>query len=212
MLCGFEPFQHPELVGIVQTLASSQVKRIAMRTDAAALANSQDAQGAVDFGVRVFEVPFLPKEMDALSQAVAPLEASFAGIAGIRSAAATLGVTTFICADISVCKHTAPYFMSTVQAAVVAGVDAIKISASQGVEAGKIATMLGGISGDNGSVGDAQTSMLDKAHSMATQSSIAFFGDGCEHFLQGAVLYEKKSETKTISGEKEAANNVWSDI
>lgn len=177
MLRGFEPFQHPELVGIVQTLASSQIRRLGMRTDAAALANPDDARGCIDFGVRVFEIPFLPREMDALSQA-APLEASLAGIAGIRNAAAVLDAKVFVCTDIYLCKHTAPYFVDTVQVAIAAGIDAIRLSIWQDTEPVSRGSL------------PVEPSVLNAAHAAATQSSIVFFGDGCEEHLAGATLYE----------------------
>ena len=182
MLRGFEPFQHPDLVDIIHSLTAAKFRRIGMRTDGAALANPRDAQGCIDNGVRVFEIPFLPREMDALSK-TAPLEASFAGIQGIRNASAALGVVTFICADIVVCAHTAKYFNSTVQAAIATGVDAIRLNCdgicdeSRG-EPKQAAELLGG------------TTVLNQAHSLATQNSVAFFGDGCESFLEGAKLYE----------------------
>ena len=224
MLRGFEPFQHPDLVGIIQTLAmatgevplavgttensaasvttnstpTTKIRRIGMRTDGAALANLRDAQGCIDNGVRVFEIPFLPREMDALSQ-TAPLEASFAGIRGIRSASAALGVAVFICADITICMHTAKYFTTTVQAVIAAGVDAIRLSCGGGCDRGHNessneptdpAELLGG------------KTVLNQAHSLATQNSLAFFGDGCEDYLGGASLYEVINETAGTAGEK----------
>ena len=188
MLRGFEPFQHPDLVGIIHALAEANPRRIGMRTDAAALANLRDAQGCIDNGVRVFEIPFLPREMDALSQ-TAPLEASFAGIRGIRSASAALGVAVFVCADITVCAHTAKYFLSMVQAAIAAGVDAIRLSCD---EPARLAELLGG------------KTVLNQVHSLATQNSTAFFGDGCEDYLGGASLYEVINETAGMAaGEKQ---------
>ena len=190
MLRGFEPFQHPDLVGIIHTLVEAKPRRIGMRTDGAALANLRDAQGCIDNGVRVFEIPFLPREMDALSQ-TAPLEASFAGIRGIRSASAALGVAVFICADITICTHTAKYFTATVQAAIAAGVDAIRLSCDGGCdEPNRLAELLGG------------KTVLNQAHSLATQNSVAFFGDGCEDYLGGASLYEVIAETAGTAGEK----------
>ena len=188
MLRGFEPFQHPDLVGIIQTLAEAKPRRIGMRTDGAALANLRDAQGCIDNGVRVFEIPFLPREMDALSQ-TAPMEASFAGIRGIRSASAALGAAVFICADITICTHTAKYFTTTVQAAIAAGVDAIRLNCD---EPKQVTELLGG------------ETILNQAHSLATQNSLAFFGDGCEDYLGGASLYEVINETAgTAAGEKQ---------
>jgi len=181
MLRGFEPFRHPDVVGIIQTLAithkGTQVRRIGMRTDAAALTNPHDAQGCIDNGVRVFEVPFLPQQMDALSQA-APLEARLAGIAEIQAAAQALGKPIFTCVDVYVCKHTAPYFADTVQAALGAGVNAIRISTDQKSGTVDVASLVGG------------RSVLDAVHAAATQNSVAFFGDGCDQYLQGAALYE----------------------
>ena len=200
MLRGFEPFRHPDLVGIIQTLAmatggvsppstraetsatsattnsppTAKIRRIGMRTDGAALANLRDAQGCIDNGVRVFEIPFLPREMDALSQTV-PMEASFAGIRGIRSAQAALATAVFICADIVVCAHTAKYFSGTVQAAIASGVDAIRLSCD---EPNRLEELLGG------------KNILNQAHSLATQNSTVLFGDGCESYLRGARLYE----------------------
>jgi molybdenum cofactor biosynthesis enzyme MoaA len=174
MMRGFEPFQHPDLVGIVQTLSSSRVRRVGVRTDAAALANLRDAQGCIDNGVRIFEIPLLPRALDTLSQAP-PMEASMRGIQGIRSAAAALGVDVFVSADIGVCTHTAAYFMETVQAAIAAGVDAIRITGEESVP---VVQLVGA------------TSTLDLAHSLATRNSVAFFGDGCENYLKGAALYE----------------------
>ena len=178
MLRGFEPFRHPDLVGIIQTLAEAKPRRIGMRTDGAALANLRDAQGCIDNGVRVFEIPFLPREMDALSQA-APMEASFAGIRGIRNASAALGVAVFVCADITTCTHAAKYFLSVVQAAIAAGVDAIRLSHNESSnEPNRLVELLGG------------KNVLNQAHSLATQNSIVLFGDGCESYLSGARLYE----------------------
>ena len=186
MLRGFESFQHPDLVGIIHTLVEAKPRRIGIRTDGAALANSRDAQGCIDNGVRVFEIPFLPREMDALSQ-TAPLEASFAGIRGIRSASAALATAVFVCADITICMHTAKYFTATVQAAIAAGVDAIRLSCDEPTD---LAELLDG------------KTVLNQAHSLATQNSVAFFGDGCEDYLGGASLYEVIAETAGTAGEK----------
>jgi len=195
MMRSFEPFRHPDLVGIIQSLAGQQVmqqlaqqpaaqsrmgvRRIGMRTDASALANLHDAQGCIDNGVRVFEVPFLPQQMDALSQA-ASLEARLAGIAGIQTAAQALGKPIFTCVDIYVCKHTAPYFADTVQSALAAGANAIRISASQELGTVDIATLVGG------------RFVLDAAHASATRNSVPLFGDGCSQYMQGAVIYETR--------------------
>lgn len=183
MMRGYEPFRHPDLVGIVQALAASnstsKVRRIGMRTDATALVSLRDAQGCIDNGVRVFEVPLLPREMDVLSQE-APLDARLAGIQGIRNAAANLGLDTFVCADIFVCTHTAAYFSLVVQAAIAVGVDAVRVS-FDGTDSVPALEALGGIS------------VLDSMHALATQNSLAFFGDGqnghMARYLKGAVLY-----------------------
>lgn|GEM_PF-1458192 len=189
MMCGMEPFRHPSLVSIVQALAAAKVRRVGMRTDAAALANPHDAQGCVGNGVRMFEIPFLPREMDSINQG-APFDVRLAGIQGIRAAATQLGLNVFVCADIFICKHTAPYFVTVMQAAIVAGVDAIRISFAE-ADPASLVTLLGG------------DSILDSAHSLAVQNSVAFFVVGDESFagryLQGAQLYQTITAVETAS-------------
>lgn len=194
MIQGSEPFRHPDLVDIIQALAGSNIRRLGIRTEAAALVNPQDAQGCIDNGVRVFEIPLLPREMDSVVMA-APFEARIAGLRGIRSAAANLGADVFVSAHMLLCTHTAAYFPSTVQAVIAAGFDALRL----GLVAAKPSELIDALGG---------VAALDFAQSAATQNSLAFFLDGDEaelyadRYLKAAQLYSVVAQDKVGTGEK----------
>jgi len=163
MMRDFEPFKHPDLPRIVTALTGAGVRRIAARTDATALVNPADARGCIDAGIRAFEVPIpLPS---------AATDATLRGIAQAQDSAAELGHTLFICGCIELCQHTAPRFFDMAQTALAARVDALRIECP-----------------------DPQHYLDRRAladiHTLATQAGICLFGDGCEAFLKGAVLYE----------------------
>jgi molybdenum cofactor biosynthesis enzyme MoaA len=172
MMDGFEPFKHPELVRIIETLSDAAVTRIGMRTNGAALQNPQNAFGCIDAGVRVFEIPIVAGESekgDRLTGIAGSHEASLQGIARIKEASKELNVATFTVAVLRLCRHNAGDILAMTRAAIRAEVDAIRLEAGQPVAFDE--------------------SALSEAHSAATQAGIAFFGTGCERFLEGATLY-----------------------
>jgi molybdenum cofactor biosynthesis enzyme MoaA len=173
MMRGFEPFSHPDLVRIVSTLVRAGIKQIGMRTDGGAVSNPQAAQGCIDAGVRVFEIPILSghaEKSDRMTGTQGLHDAALRGIRQIKTFANTLKVKAFVCAVIPICSHNASHLLDIVQVALNAGVDAIRIECS-----------------DDELV---DTSLLDTAHTLATRSGVTLFGDGCGAYIEGASLYE----------------------
>ena len=152
-------------------IGSGGVRRLGQRADTAILVDPNDTQSCIVAGMRVFEAPFLPDVLMMTSEpSASSLRNVLQEIAHIQEVAEQQGVSVFIAALISVSSRTAPYFLEMVQYAINAGVDAIRIECT------------------------APRHLINKAslaaaHDAATQAGIAFFGDGCEDYLNGAQLY-----------------------
>ena len=176
MIRGSEPFMHLNLVDIIFELRRAGVARIGVRTDGGALSNPQTARGCIDAGVRVFEILVLAGDAataDRISGTQGLHAASLRGITQVGEAATELDVHTFMVAVIPMTKSNAGQLIAATQAAIAAGAQAIRIEC------------------DDVSLLD--SSALDIAHTLATRSSVAFFGDGCGDFIEGAALYEVRS-------------------
>ncbi|MCL2492285.1 MAG: hypothetical protein FWE87_06050 [Coriobacteriia bacterium] len=173
LLCGYEPFMHPELVRIVSSMVSAGIRRIGMRTDGGALSNPQAAHGCIEAGVRVFEIPLLAgdrEKADRLSATPGLHAASAHGIAQINAASTDLDVAVFVCALIPLCSHNASQLVEMTQAALSAGVCAIRVECT-----------------DKDLI---DHSLIITAHALATRAGVALFGAGCDSFIEGATLYE----------------------
>jgi len=173
MMRGFEPFKHPNLVGIISQLTQSGVRQIGMRTNGGALSSPRDAQGCIEAGVRVFEVPILAgaaKKSDRMSGIQGLHEAALQGVRQINASASDLNANTFVCAIVPICSHNTNQLIGITQAALSAGAQAIRIEC------------------DDLSYLDPE--VLAVAHTIATRASVSFSGDGCDTFIDGARLYE----------------------
>ena len=145
----------------------------ALRTDVDGLVDPRAAQECLEAGTRLFEIPFV-------SETIADV---LPGIARLQEVAERRGITIFIAALIPVTSRTARHFTAVAQEAINAGVTAIRIECS------------------------APSRLIDRAalssaHDAATQAGIAFFGDGCDDYLQGARLY-RVNETGDTRGREE---------
>jgi len=173
MMRGFEPFSHPHLVEIISKLMRAGTRQIGIRTNGAALGNPRDAQGCIETGVRVFEIPILAGTVDKSDRmsAISGLhDRAIQGIKQINASAADLKLSTFVCAVIPLCSHNANQLIGATQEALRAGAQAIRIECSDARYLDRDA--------------------LTMSHTLATRASVAFFGDGCEKFINGAQLYE----------------------
>ena len=173
MMTGFEPFMHPDLVQIVSALTHAGVRQIGMRTNGRALGNPQAAQGCIDAGVRVFEIPFFAGSAelsDRLSGIPGLFQTSQAGVKQVIESSSNLQVKTFVSALIPLCSHNRDELILATQTALAVGVQAIRIQAAI--------------------PGRIDPAALDAAHTLATRSGVAFFGDACDAYIKGASLYE----------------------
>jgi MoaA/NifB/PqqE/SkfB family radical SAM enzyme len=105
---GFEPFAHPDLPRLIAEAVSLGFQRIRLRTDGVALAQRDNAAGALNAGVRHLEVVTLGATAathDALAGHPGHLVAARQGVAAFRDAADAAGVEVFVSGIVTVCRH-----------------------------------------------------------------------------------------------------------
>lgn len=118
LLAGAEPFRHPELPALITTCTDAGFVRIAMETDAGALAIPENAAGSVAAGLRQIHVPLLGP--DAASHDPLVHSASFdqvtAGVTRFLEAAERARVQVVLVGVVPLCDHTlvhAPAIVAT---------------------------------------------------------------------------------------------------
>lgn len=132
-----EPFAHPGLVSIIDCARKENFTRIGMRTDGGALSDRANAAGCISAGVRFFEIVFLsgnPARHDELSGARGLFDAMHAGITHLREFSQAEHTDLAVTAYIPLCTHNAADFAATAQAALDAGIDAIRVEAQPGAK------------------------------------------------------------------------------
>lgn len=131
-LVGYEPFSHPELPAIVRLALDVGVERLMIRTDAGALALGRNAEGALDAGVRLFEIVLLADgpTHDALTERPGLFDAACAGVDRVRDAAERAGLAIALCGLVPVCRHNAPYAPQAAGRLAALGCLAVHIDAS----------------------------------------------------------------------------------
>lgn len=172
ILAGTEPFAHPSLVEIIGAARALEVPRIGVQTDGSALALGQNAAGSVSAGVRFFEFVFLGGNAESHDRAVGRSGAFSSLLAGVSAVkrAASPDRRVFVAGVVRLCPHTVGGFVPAVSAAVSAGVRSVRVESTPGLDLPRAA--------------------VDQAHAIATTAGVALFGDGCDHLLMGARLYE----------------------
>lgn len=160
VLTGFEPFAHPGLVEVLRHPALSAVERIMLTTDGGALSSVQNVFGTLDSGVSVYEIVLRGSHADSHDSYTARpglFNAAMQGVTQLRAVSNERDQHIFVTAVIDICKHNAHEFLSIVEAALKAGVDAIRIQDSDKLIA---------------------PGFIKAAHEMATSSSVLLFGEG----------------------------------
>lgn len=108
VLCGPEPFAHPELPRLVAAAVEAGVERLALETDGGALSVSQNATGALRSGVRHLRVRVLAADAavsDGLTGKPGLSASARVGIGLFLEAAAQDGVACAVTAIVPVCDH-----------------------------------------------------------------------------------------------------------
>ena len=118
LLEGVEPFRHPELPVLIAGCVSTGVQRVAVVTDAGALAIPENAAGSLAAGLRQIHVPLYgatPQAHDVLCPS-GGFEKTCAGVEMFLKAAERAGSPVVVVGVIPVCEHTlasAPAIVAT---------------------------------------------------------------------------------------------------
>jgi len=118
LLEGAEPFRHPELPVLIAGCASAGARRIAVVTDAGALAIPENAAGSLAAGLRQIHVPLYgatPQAHDSLCRS-GSFEKTSAGVSRFLDAAERAGSPVVVVGVVPVCEHTlasAPVIVAT---------------------------------------------------------------------------------------------------
>ncbi len=138
VLCGPEPFAHPELPVLVAGCVEAGVERIALETDGAALSVSANAMGVLRAGVRHLRVRLLdadPEGGDRLGGRPGRTRDALAGVAAYLAAAEDAGLAGIVTAVLPVCRHNLDTLPATVSALAAHGFHAARLVADDGVPA-----------------------------------------------------------------------------
>jgi hypothetical protein len=134
VLCGPEPFNHPELPAIVVGCIERGVARLGIETDAGALSVPGNAVGALRAGVRHFRVRMLgsPDETltDALSGRPGLAHAAWDGVRTALEAADSLGVTVVVTVVMPVCRHSLAALPAAVARFAAMGAHAVRLTSA----------------------------------------------------------------------------------
>ncbi len=109
LLCGCEPFSHPDLPEIVGAAVAAGTERIGLLTDAIALGEADNASGAIASGVRYVEAILLAPnaaEHDRLSGIPGSFDAAVAGMEALVHAASVAEEKVALVGRVVVCPHT----------------------------------------------------------------------------------------------------------
>ncbi|MHB1476950.1 MAG: hypothetical protein ACYDHQ_08770 [Coriobacteriia bacterium] len=143
-LTGPEPFSHPELPGVIAACRDAGFSRIALETDAGALAVHGNAPGVLHAGVRQLWVRvFGPDDSTHDERIGRPGRAAAArvGVAAYRAAALETGRDVVVTAIVPVCRHTLPELPAIVAECGARGFDAVRL-VSAGPLPGSAATVI----------------------------------------------------------------------
>lgn len=127
-LVGPEPFSHPELPSVIAACRDADFSRIALETDAGALAVHGNAGGVLHAGVRHLWVRVLGAEDTTHDERIGrPGRAAAAriGVAAYRAAALDAGFPVVVTAVVPVCRHTLPELPAIVAEYGARGFDAV---------------------------------------------------------------------------------------
>lgn len=118
LLEGAEPFRHPSLPALIAGCASAGAERIAIVTDAGALAVPENAAGSLSAGLRQIHVPLYgaaAPSHDPLCRSGSFAKTS-AGVSRFLEAAVRAGSPVLVVGVLPVCEHTiadAPAIVAT---------------------------------------------------------------------------------------------------
>ena len=133
VLCGPEPFAHPELPALVAGCAERGVERICIETDGGALAVGGNAEGALLGGVRHLRVRMLgagQRATDELSGRPGLSQKAKAGVRAFLDTADARGMTVAVTGVIPVCRHNLDVLPESVGALAEWGVHAARLVSS----------------------------------------------------------------------------------
>lgn len=131
LLCGPEPFDHPDLHGIVTHAVRSGFPRVGLRTSGVALAQGGTASEYISAGVRFVEVEMLGGSNgshDELSGLAGSFDAALAGIAKVRAAAEAEGVRFALRGRVPICRHTLQESPGIVAVLAKAGMSSVELA------------------------------------------------------------------------------------
>lgn len=133
VLCGPEPFAHPQLPQLVAACVARGVQRVCIETDGGALAVRANAEGVLASGVRQLWVRVLAASEPAagdLSGRPGLLGSAKAGVQAFLEAAKTRGTTVTVTAVVPVCAHTLEALPGSVGELASWGVHAVRLVSS----------------------------------------------------------------------------------
>ncbi len=132
ILDGAEPFKHPALPAVIGLCVAAGARRLAARTDAGALAISENAQGSLAAGLRQIHVPLFGPDAathDALCSS-AGFEKSCAGMEHFMRCAKQAGIDALIIGILPLCEHNISQAAGTIATFARLGATAVRIGAS----------------------------------------------------------------------------------
>ncbi|MHB8740873.1 MAG: hypothetical protein ACYC62_06845 [Coriobacteriia bacterium] len=130
VLTGPEPFFHPELPALIAACRDAGFSRIALETDAGALAAHGNAAGVLHAGVRHLWVRVLGADDATHDERIGrPGRAAAArvGVAAYRTAALEAACPVVVTAIVPVCRHTLPELPAIVAECGTHGFDAVRL-------------------------------------------------------------------------------------
>lgn len=131
MFVGTEPFAHPELPQLVSAAVGAGYQRIGLRTDAGALSIPGNAEGVLSAGVRHIQLVLAGGDAashDGITARSGLFDSAMGGIAVLRQAARTAGVSVAITGLVRVCPHSLTSLPAAVAALTDAGAVAVELA------------------------------------------------------------------------------------
>lgn len=144
VLCGPEPFAHPELPALVAACVEAGIERVVLETDGAALSVSANAHGVLRAGVRHLRIRLLdaePEGGDQLAGRPGRTRDALAGVTEYLAAAGDAGLAVVVSAVLPVCPHNLETLPATVMALAARGFHAIRLVAEGEVPASAAAIL-----------------------------------------------------------------------
>lgn len=129
-LTGPEPFSHPELPALIAACRDAGFSRIALESDAGALAVPGNAPGVLHAGVRHLLVRVLGADDATHDERIGRsgrASAARVGVAAYRAAALESGRAIVVTAVVPVCRHTLPELPAIVAECGARGFDAVRL-------------------------------------------------------------------------------------